>query len=66
MEGVEGLQSFGGESSGYNADIMDDHSRDANIKDDDDDDEITKLLLQHEKKNSDTANAASRLAQGKF
>ena len=63
VEGVEGLQSFGGETSGYNAEIMDDHSRDAN-KDDDDDDEITKLLLQHEKKNSDSANAASRLTQG--
>merc|ERR1712079_159524 len=59
--GVEGLQSMGGESSGFNADIMDDHSKDA-AKDDDDD--ITKLLLQHEKKNSDSAKAANLLAPG--
>jgi len=64
VEGVEGLQSFGGEGSGFTADIMDDHSKDATNKDDDDDDEITKLLLQHEKKNSDSAKAAGGLTQG--
>jgi len=64
VEGVEGLQSFGAESTGFNADIMDDNSKDATNKDDDDDDEITKLLLQHEKKNTDSANAAKALAQG--
>merc|ERR1711990_1197177 len=52
-------------SSGFNADIMDDNSKDATKKDDDDDDEITKLLLQHEKKNLDSAKAASGLGQGK-
>ena len=56
---------FRGETSGFTADIMDDHSKDATNKDDDDDDEITKLLLQHEKKNSDSAKAAGGLTQGK-
>ena len=55
---------FRGEASGFTADIMDDHSKDAINKDDDDDDEITKLLLQHEKKNSDSSKAAGGLTQG--
>ena len=60
VEGTENLGNYG--EVGNNVGNFDDPFKmETNTKSTDDDDEITKLLLQHEKKNSASAQAASSL-----